>query len=233
MKQEEIQRLTTDKLAELCQEHTYHFKKGAESDGRYCFELLRRAAFEMPDAWEKVYKHWWPFIEHKVSIQLSGDLADVEDIAQDALVRFQRNVLNQEKWPQFQDLASVLSFLNQCITSAVIDYKRKDFRKKHFEKYLEDFADAKPIASSADDLLESNLAHQEYQRQIWGCVIRNCHHPQDYLIAEHSWVYWRKPKEIAHLFPERFSSTEEVMRRKRLLLNRIRRDEKCESSLNR
>lgn len=223
MNSQEVRQLSTETLSHHCAAQTVMFRKTGESDGRYCYELFRRAAVGEPEAWDRVHDHYNQQIQ-KQFLQHGIDAADSEDLTQEVWARMHRNVLNLDKWGNFPNLETVLAYLKDCVTSVRLDYFRRQ-RKAPKELSLED--DRVMRLQSDNPPVEKLLIGRERVVAMLQCVQRHYRHEHDAFLVEQLWGFGRKPQEIARRYPEKFTAPEQVSQQKRNLQDRIARDPEC------
>lgn len=226
---DETRYLTNDRLADLCKQQNAVFKKDkAASDGRYCYELIRRAVFRIDDADKLFYEIYKPWLEKKIYF-LCKEKEIVADLAQESFLRFFRYVTT-DTWLQFPSLPHLLGYLSKCSQASVLNYYRKTSKRQETEEPLN--TEQLHSITTTKRPIESSFDQQQLQQNIWDCVKRNCKDPEDHLLAEQLWLYGKKPDDLAHRFSEKFPHISDIYKRKRNLLDRIKRDTQCQNLLN-
>ncbi len=227
MRQEELGHLSTDRLAELCAEQTRLFEKGAASDSRFCYELIRRAVFGIEGAWKAVDAQYRPWLRRKVARHYQGNQADVEDLVQESLIRFHKYV-TPESWSKFPDLARLLAFLGTCARNLTLNHLR-DMRKLYRREQTlpQDKESSSPFGNNLERQIETDREYRQWQTRVQACVSQKCKDPRDLLLAELRWVYDLRPSEIHAQHPDEFPSIPEVYKLVRNLKDRISRDADC------
>lgn len=215
---QDVRQLNTQKLSVHCAEQTSLFRKTGDSDGRYCYELLRRAAVGDEEAWEKVYAYYSPEIQNQIKRQ-GVDAPDIEDLTHEVWERLRRNMLNLDKWSRFPDLKHVLAFFGDCVTSVTVDYFRTSRRR---QKLMERLSLENPNWTS-----EEGLTQLERRELVLHCVRRHYRHENDAFLVEQLWGFGRKPQEVARRYPDKFPTAAQVSQQKRNLIDRIARDPAC------
>lgn len=223
----EDRHLTNERLADLCKEQNELFKEDrSASDSRYCYELLRRAVFRVDGADKLVYQIYYPSLERKIVAALPRPPAEViEDLCQDTLLRFFRYVTLQT-WSNFPTLAHLLAYMDKCCQTAIVNYQRKAVERQKFElAFLELEDERTPSASSSTRRpTEQRFSREQLKDQVWDCIKRNCNDADDYFLARQLWLYGLKPRELVQRFEDRFPEAVDVYKRKRNLIDRMRRD---------
>ncbi|MCA9929204.1 MAG: sigma-70 family RNA polymerase sigma factor [Anaerolineales bacterium] len=222
--------LPTDRLAHHCEKQIAQFKADKPSDGSFCYELFRRATYDMPLAWDFVFSLYESHIRSRIRRHFAGSAEDIEDILQIVLIKFRRNVLTPERFKHFPNLSSVVAYLNGCVQSVVIDTARKQERQRRAESFsLDEGESVEPIASQVNT--ETILMEQEWRLRVLKCVKSHCKHRFDDLLVEQLWVNDLKPQDVYKQFPHAFSSVKQIHTQKRNLVDRIKRDSACRSLL--
>jgi DNA-directed RNA polymerase specialized sigma24 family protein len=226
---DEIQRLTTERLACLCREQNKAFKEDRSNcDGRYCYELIRRAVFGIDEAGTMVYEIYRPWLQRKIATLGYRSQDELEDLCQEAFIRFFRYV-TPETWSRFSDLAQLLSYMRKCCESSVVTHQRARSKQKKLECA---FPEGNQLVGASSNNLErpaeQQAAQEELYQQLWDCVRRNCNDADDYFLALQLWAYDLEPREVARRFSDRFPTIVDVYKRKRNLIDRMKRDGQCE-----
>jgi DNA-directed RNA polymerase specialized sigma24 family protein len=231
MKREDISHLSLERLARLCAEHTQRFKAGQASDGRYCYELLLRAARGVAAAWEAVHTQYHQSLLDKIR-RFSVDPAIAEDLVQETWIKFS-NALTPSKFP---NLAHALAYLDRCARSVALNYLRKSKRCQNLADALLEHAQSNPSQTHNPEHhvldRESERAHDRWRDRVWECVSRKCQDALDRRLAELRWGYDLLPREIQARHPDEFPSLPELYKRLRNLKDRIKRDPDCSTLLD-
>ena len=238
MRQDEIRRLSIDRLAKLCAEQTRQFETGKVSDGRYCYELIRRAVLGIPDAWEAVDAQYRPWLYRKIARRHRDAPADVKDLVQESLIRFHRYV-TLDRWEKFPDLAHLLAYLGTCARSQIVNHQR-DMAQQHKREQAFPKGEQLPrswitMAGNPERQVMNREVEYEYhqwQERVCECVLRKCRNPRDRRLIELRWVYDLPPREIHARYPGEFPSLPELYKLIRNLKDRISRDPGCAALLD-
>ncbi|MEM9773726.1 MAG: hypothetical protein AAF902_04040 [Chloroflexota bacterium] len=224
----QIRLLKTETLFDHCVEQTENFKKNKVSDSRFCYELLRRAAYGLPNAWALVYEKYSPSVLNKIKRYSHSygtgqlDEADFEDLAQNAIVAWHKYVLNPECWKKFQSLEKALAYLDQCTRGAVKDCVRSQKLNITLNQLTEDKLAKK--SGDQDTKAEINQYSQDFDDQIRQIINRHCQRIEDKIVFQYIFEFDLKPKDVSKEFPTLFESPARVSSTKRNLLKRIERD---------
>ncbi len=219
---EDSQLLSNVRLAELCRRENELFKHEQVNDERFCLELIRRAVRRVEGADVLVYEIYHPWLERKIARRCPHEDPDtIHDLAQDALVRFFQYI-TAETLAHFDSLGQLLSYLIKCGETAIMVYYRRQERQRRIHH-----AFAEATAHHQPEQMEDRLAGHQLHQQLWECIRRNCGDEEDFLMAEQLWLFGQKPADIAHHFPQQFTQVADIYKRKRNLLDRIKRDAAC------
>ena len=212
--------LDVDRLADECADQTAKFFNRADHDTGYCYELFRRAFVgRNSHAWDRIFQIYQLLVASWVS-RHSGLGATGEEVDFFVNSAFDRiwSAVNAEKFSQFQDLASLLSYFQRCVHSVIVDHTRSNqFRTFN----LEIWANLPPPNSP---LIEQYVTDELERLRLWDMVVKLMRSEKEIIVLRCSYVYDLKPSEIYTAYPSRFESLDEVYRLKRNLLNRLRRN---------
>jgi RNA polymerase sigma factor (sigma-70 family) len=220
MKTNEIPLLSTSKLADRCRENNEKYRHDpSSSDSRYCFELLRRAIWQVDEeAWDHVYKIYSKQIETKIRSRLdSASRETVEDLVQQTWARLYKNI-TPDTWQDFPDLPRLLSYMNRSAISVTIDHLRQLQRRREKIKLAEELDE-----NSQNNEPDTEVIQELLQKQLWRCIRQVCKDSDEKLLAELVWIYKLKPQAIAAEYPDKFDDAADVSRRKRNLKERLQR----------
>lgn len=216
--------LSNTRLAELCQQQNELFRREQTNDEQYCLELLRRAIFRLEGADLLVVAIYQPWLERKFAAwRPQLDAATLSDLSQEALARFFEYV-TPEVWNRFSGLSYVLAYLIKCGETALIAHQRREQRQARIQvAFAEELSQRQRVGQT----VEASIANAQVQQQTWECIRRNCNDPGDYLLAELLWLYGQKPRDIVKHYARYFPDITDVYKRKRNLLDRMKRDSYC------
>lgn len=214
-----LETLPIAKLRESCYQNSQIYKQNPEqSDGSYCYELFRRAVHGNEEAWQILFEEYSPTIRRSIA-SFAKDEAEFEELVQVTWIRVARYV-TAETWSQFPNLAHILSYIAKCAKSSGNDLAR---RRHRYEGQIVE----SPVESvdSSHPGSEAVVLAKEESEQLWQKVLAHCKDQEDILLAEASWMHGLSPREIFALYPQRFPGLRDVYKRKRNLLDRLRRDD--------
>lgn len=215
MQLKEIRLLESKRLAELCREHVERYRRDPNSsDGRYCYELIRRAVWHTNEDWNYIHDLFYSRIAARIRSDFSQESdKTVDDLIQDTIIRFYQYV-TPATWSKFPDIACLLAFIDKCAYSQLINFIRIEERKQRLGALWE--------GSPSFDI-EETIQDQAIRARIWECVMKTCKDPYDELLAELIFVLDLKPREIAAQYPDEFADVSVVYAQKRNLKERLQR----------
>lgn len=214
-----LETLPIARLRENCYQNSQIYRRNPEqSDGTYCYELFRRAVHGDAEAWQILHDHYTSMIRKEV-VSFAYDENEVEDLVQDTWARVARYI-TAETWSRFPNLAHILSYLSKCAKSSGNDLVRR--RHPYGSQTVDSMVE---MVDSSLPGPEETILTQEGGEHLWQKVLVHCKDQEDILLAEASWMHDLSPREIFALYPQRFADLKEVYKRKRNLLDRLRRDD--------
>jgi DNA-directed RNA polymerase specialized sigma24 family protein len=224
----DLRLLDVDQLADECADHTERFFNRLEHDTSYCYELFRRAIVGRNSyAWEKIYCQYQPLVVNWVKCR--GDHpAVMEEVDYFVNCAFEKmwSAIDAKKFGRFDDLASLLRYLQTCVHSVIVDYTRST----HLPTVsLEAFPHPPP-----QDLpsIEKRVTERLEGRRLWQTVVGLIRDEKESIILRGSFLYGLRPSEIYDANPDQFESLDELYQIKRNLLNRLRRHPRVQQFLD-
>lgn len=214
-----MQELALSEVVDRCAHESTRFTRGQEHDDRFCFELFRRAIVDgVGPAWEALINQYRGLVRDWLwQYALASSLDNHDDLVNRIFERFWRAV-RPEKFARFPHLASLLGFLRTCVSSTVIDEIRAQ-RSWQLHRADSELADEVETASIDEQVL-GEIGHTA----LWQRIEEVLRDPHDRLVIYLSYAMGLKPREIARRHAHLFPAVTEVHRRKRLALERLRRD---------
>lgn len=233
--------LSIHALSTYCAENTLKYLKGDTSDDQFCYELFRRAALASNDilfqeAYTAIYKQYYEIVFKQIGA-LSQQLShtEVEDLTQDAFLRFIKHIRNPIFLKKSTVLGSAINFLKACAQSASIDYLRK--------KRILTFSEAQRLdedgdESDIDDTITNTVLGDENEHQlpddaamladlrhkIWVATQHHIKDQLDQIIIRVIFVEGKKPRDLATDYAEQFKNAAQASEKLRNLKDRMRRD---------
>jgi hypothetical protein len=197
-------------------ERFYH---GQPYDTRFAYELFRRALVERSEvAWEHIYTRYSPQVESWVrrsgAFASSGESSEYFVAA--AFAKFWRAVA--ERFEQFPTLASLLSYLQLCASSVVIDSVRAQSWAEMLPEEAIPFG--QPTQTSPDEEAMRRVNCEEF----WSYVDTQLNNEAERVVVFRSFVLGMKPGDIYNDYQHLFQSIGEVYNVKRNVLGRLSRN---------
>ena len=212
--------LSLPALVRRCATESDHFYHNQPYDARFAHELFRRALVERDEiAWEHIYTHYSPLVESWIrrSGAFVGSGESSEFFVGAAFTKFWRAV-SAERFATFATLAALLSYLQLCTSSVVIDSVRA---QSWAEMVAEDALPTDQIArTSADDEAIDRVSSAEF----WRYIDTQLHCDAERAVVLGSFVLGLKPGEICEQRPDLFANVGDVYNIKRNVLSRLSRN---------
>jgi len=220
--------LSLPALVRRCATESDHFYHNRPYDARFAHELFRRALVERDEiAWEHVYTHYSPLVESWVrrSGAFVGSGESSEFFVGAAFTKFWRAV-SPERFATFATLAALLSYLQLCTGSVVIDSVRA---QSWAEMVADDSlpADQTPRASADDEAID-----RVSRAEFWRYIDTQLHGDAERAVVLGSFVLGMKPGEICDQRPDLFASVGDVYNIKRNVLSRLSRNPELRQRLS-
>lgn len=221
--------LTGQSLAALsrrCREESDRFFARRQHDPAFCFELFRRALVEGSEmAWRLIFSQYRPlvasWVERQPAFHMTGEEADF--FINGAFARLMR-AITPESFAGFQNLKSILGYLQLCVVSEVNDHARAQRGADTLS--LEQINIA---GYSADDDVEQMALEDAERSELWSVIRSSITDDTELLVVYASYVLGIKPRQLAERYPDRFDSVQRVYRIKENVLARLRRDPRLQS----
>ncbi|HNP71663.1 MAG TPA: hypothetical protein PLO33_04585 [Kouleothrix sp.] len=183
--------LSIDDLARLCASETDKFNRRLPSDTRFCFELFRRAlAGGVSEAFTQLYRIYdrqmQAWVQRHPQFVYSDESA--EYFASAAWARF-FFALRGAKFAEFRSLPAVLSYLKQCVHTAIALYLRDQQRARLAP------LDAGQLADLPD--LPARVVNEQIARRIVALLPDE----RDRVLAHARFAEQLMPREIVRAYP--------------------------------
>lgn len=214
--------LPLDDIAHRCAHETDRFFRHQGHDPRYCFELLRRAIVgRCQRAWEFVYAQYQPlvaaWVERHAAFPSCGE--ETRYLVNCAFEKMW-TALTPTKFAHFQDLKSVLRYLQMCVHSVLLDLVRaaglSALDNKAEIGEVQEEPQMAPVEDQALDRLQQQAFWQEIEARL--------HSEQERRVVYGCFALDLKPQELCARFPGLFGDVREVYRVKENVLARLQRD---------
>ena len=215
--------LNLNAIIQGCQEEA---QKPREEEVGYCFELFRRAVEEQDnEAWEALHQQYGRLIHSWIHARTANTLnsEEREDLIQDTWTNFYSSLVKYSipLGNNFRHVGALLSYLNKCVATAIIDYQRRLTKHKRLQKKLEMETDK--WYSPPDASVLRKISEQRQVRAIREWIEKNVTDPKEQIVLACSFETGMKPKEIYDRYPHMFANVQTVYRVKERILKRARR----------
>ncbi len=209
-------------IAHRCAQETELFFRRQSYDPRYCFELFRRAFLHRNQrAWELVYSQYRPLVASWVE-RHSAFPATGEETQYFVNRAFEKmwSAVSPDEFDRFPDLKSLLSYLQMCVHSAIIDEVRSSERLA-----MNVDVDVPAVASRTHGPSVEDQALTQAQREgLWQLIDERLNDEKERLVVYGSFALALKPRQLYAEFEDAFRDVNEIYRIKQNVLARLRRD---------
>lgn len=215
-----VERLPVDQLAQQCAEETMRYYRSETIDGRYGYQLFRRAIVLHDDhAWREVERIYRGQLERWARTNRLFPQAgeEAEALANRALENLWRRV-DATGFAGFPNLSSILGYLQRSVHNLVIDAARMRTREQQRAEAL-----GQSLASRVVPTPQGYALDQVQAAEIWALVREQCRNEREQRVAYCYLVLGLKPSDILALFPAVFGSTAVINATLATLLKRLRR----------
>jgi DNA-directed RNA polymerase specialized sigma24 family protein len=217
---ETMEHMPVGHLEERCYEETMRYYQREACDGRYGYQLFRRALVSRDQwAWEaleRIYRSQltrWAR-SHRLYAQ-AGE--EAEALANRALENLWRRV-GPASFDAFPNLNSILGYLQRCVYNLVIDQARMRAREQQRAHAL-----AEALAGYVPTTPQSRALDRVRADEIWAVVRAHCRNEREERVAYSYLVLGLKPSDILALNPDLFETTTAINAMLATLLKRLRR----------
>jgi DNA-directed RNA polymerase specialized sigma24 family protein len=220
--QTDMKALPLADLAQRCARETELFFQGQSNDTGYCFELFRRALRDDDQhAWSRVYNQYRPLVTGWVK-QHTAFYASGEEAQYFVNRAFEKmwGAMTPAKFSHFSNLKSLLSYMQACVHSVIVDHVRAS-RRSALVLLIEGLADEDRVRGV---FVENRALAQVYRQEVWKEVSARLHNEEERLVVYCTFILALKPREIQARYPETFHNVSDVYRVKENVLSRLRRD---------
>ena len=224
-----VNQLATQQLARRCDQETERFFQKEEYDPRFCFELFKRAAGQNDQqAWSRLYHCYQPlvigWVKRHTTFPLSGETAP-----HFANLAFEKlwNSLDGGGIDRFDDLKSILKYLQLCVHSALIDHARA----AELETVQLEVAEYEEHQTNLASPVEDSVAQRRQADQLWQYLEQSLKDEQERAVVHATFVLGWKPGQIHQEYKRYFNDVSDVYRVKQNVLSRLRRDPKIQGFL--
>jgi DNA-directed RNA polymerase specialized sigma24 family protein len=225
----DYQLLTLSGLRHRCAVESDRFFNRQEHDPRYCFELFRRAINEHNEqAWHFIYEQYRPLVAGWV--KRHSLFSTTEEETQYFVNRaFEKMwaAITPAKFDTFPNLKSVLSYLQMCVHSTLVDYSRSSEQTVLID---EEALARTPDAGTSN--VERRVARQVEREALWRWLNERLNNDKERRVIYGTFVLAMKPRELYAEFQQEFDSVNEVYRVKENVMARLRRDDDLKKMLD-
>src|SRR6266487_4064546 len=214
-------------LQEAHQEIQAYLRKQPTADA-CAFELFRRAIGQHEEqAWICLYELYHVVVGSWILRRLPAvQREDLEPLVNEVFAKFSRSI-GPERLKDFSSVGALLAYLKCCTGSALADHCRSQRARLREEPLLS--LDQEPVVEDFAGAIADQLAAQE----VWAVVSREVPAREERLILAMVCVLGWSPAELQRRYPLVFPSIEDIYRRKRNVLERLRRNKKLLQLLDR
>jgi hypothetical protein len=231
-------------LVNDCRAQTELFMRQENADNSFCFEIWRRAVAERNDeAWNACIQQYAIFVRRWLSKKFDrhpGLRFEEEVLLNSVFINFFRFV-SPEKFGTFQNLQAVLQYLKMCCGTIVADAMR-DYQSRAMDVSLEVNA-ATGDDSGADGVthgerlrsdfdIEEHVQEQTDRMYIWRAILDKIPDEADRLLLILRFLLDIPPREIPDMYPAHFPDVNNVYRRMKNLLWRLRNNPELAQELD-
>jgi hypothetical protein len=232
-KVDEIKRHKLSDLVDQCREQTTLYMRQEAYDPRYCFEIWRRAVVERDEiAWVACVEQYSGFVRRWLNQRLAHypPLRFEEDVLLNGVFFNFYRFVGPEKFATFQNLAGILEYLKRCCGTLVIDAWR-DYQARALNVPFDpspSFGDppelelGPSISVPGETNPEIEIIDKDDREHFWQAVWNKLPDQQDRLLVYLRYILDMPPREIVQLYPQYFSDVNQVYRRIKNLLWRLR-----------
>jgi len=216
------QLLTLSGLRHRCAVESDRFFSRQEHDPRYCFELFRRAINNHDQqAWQIIYDQYGPLVSGWVERHSLFPAAE-EETQYFVNRAFEKMwaAITPAKFENFPNLKSVLSYLQMCVHSVLVDYVRN--REQATAMAQEDLS---RIPDDGAANVERRVSQRAESEELWLWLDERLKNEKERRVVYGAFVLAMKPRELYAQFPETFNGVNEVYRVKENVMARLRRDD--------
>jgi hypothetical protein len=214
--------LSIRQLAERCQEETARYQRTQQSDPTYCFDLFHQAlAQQVEAAWSAIVTQYEDLVTHWAYGFGAGDLAEVPAVfVNEAFSRMWQYGRKAETIARLDNLGKCLSYLKKCVWSAVEEGRQHRQQAVLVTDWRKLGADHPTLPGP-----EIPVGLENLRQVVWETLAELVQNETEHRVAELTWVYDLKPRQIQAAYPTQFASAAEVSQIKKNILKRLQRNE--------
>jgi DNA-directed RNA polymerase specialized sigma24 family protein len=129
--------------------------------------------------------------------------------------------ITPQKFDTFDDLKSLLRYLQLCVHSVIIDF----VRHKEFKINIDTEEEVKRQPDSGSSTLEDHVINKLTAQELYKWLLEQLQDEREKCVVYCMFVMNMKPSEVAEQYPDIFADVREVYRVKENLLARLRRND--------
>jgi DNA-directed RNA polymerase specialized sigma24 family protein len=221
--QVDVHALSLSNITRRCAEESDHFFNRQQYDPRFCYELIRRAIVKRnQQAWASVYTQYQRLVSHWVE-RHAAFLSSGEDVQFFVNRAFEKmwSGITPEKFNTFEDLKSILRYLQMCVHSVMVDF----VRQKEYKLILESIEDLERQTPGQETAVEDQIAKDLNRDEFWGWLKQQLNDEKEEYVVYGMFVLALKPRDILEQYPDIFQDIQDVYRVKENLVARLRRND--------
>lgn len=226
----DFQGLSLSSISHRCAQESDRFFNRQDHDPRFCYELFRRALSERDElAWNRIYRQYERLVSHWVkrhdAFPASGE--EVDFFVVEAYSKMWTGI-TPEKFETFNNLKSILRYLQMCVSSVLVDFvRRKEYKLKVVA--TEDLT--QPIESDESEF-EDRIIDKVVRQKFWQLLQEFLQDEREECVVYAIFVLDMKPREVIVQFKDIFDDVREVYRVKENLLARLGRNDALKQFLD-
>ncbi len=220
--------LTISELLQEAHQEIQVYLRKQPTVGACAFELFRRAIGQHDEqAWVCLYELCHVAVGSWVLRRLPAvQREDLEPLVNEVFAKCSRSI-GPERFKDFSSVGALLASLKCCTGSVLANHCRSQQARPREEPLLS--LDQEPVVEDFAGAIADQLAAQE----AWAVVSREVQAQEERLIPAMVCVLGWSPAELQHHYLLVFPSIEDMYRRKRNVLERLRRNKKLLQLLDR
>lgn len=221
--QPEPQVMSLSGLSHRCRQESHLFFQHQPHDPRFCLELFRRAIMTRDNqAWDCIYQQYRGLVASWVTRHPSFAALD-EEVDYFINRSFEKMwlAITPEKLQDFDDLTSILRYLQLCVHSCIVDYARAQEKAE----LLEDTPVTRLFKTTDLTLsMEERISWQSEASTLWEWMEKHLKNEQERTVMYATYVLDMKAREIHTTYHNLFREIGDVYKAKENVLTRLRRD---------
>ena len=223
----EVREMPLDELRAEAEAQELSFTRGEATHDQAGLELFRRALDQRDDAaWQAVIEIYRGLLMAQAGRRVvRGLVVEDNDFCVDRAFQRFWQATSSGRAKQFNDLASILKYLQLCLGSVLLDQARA--RRRQAWVSIDDVPPEAIVSADPSGEVVSRLA----RRELWQSIDRELPDARERLVANLSFVAGLSPREILARHPEKFHDVFDVYRTKRNMIDRLRRSTVLEHML--